>query len=890
MTLSAFGSDSFRLPGADPDMLGQGAQDIERTEEGSPLIPLDEEPTLGLAILRSMQEEGELPEADINAPDPETIDVASFGDIAMSFFRPMMRLPSRVKRFNPDVAAVHASRGLEPPEGSAAEMIQRVTGVGREKVADRIVEIIPPQDRVADGLYQVGRRENGLGFRTFSEDELNANMGNIPAVQKELDDALIEIRDRVSQEARDQMDATGFRAPLIDELNVGANTSNNARFWYELGGEEFQTRLPDLSEDEMFLTLDLIGRTSGLTDPEDNLFRTLAVLSQHVRGVPIDVDLVSERGVAEAFQLFGTKSFDLDKNKTGHFSQTFAYTQGIVPIDQGPISVNDTWMGAIHGITGEVLANNQALHEPMALFQNFLRDLINERVPAEKLLNEPMQSWQTQALSWTGIRGEPGDFSMGFGAVYQRLRKAGIEIADDEPITRAILEDPRFIDALRPRAEGFRESFKATVEFGTELTANGRAAIGRYAEAVMEGDTKEMAEFTSILTGAMVRSGRGKQSPLQLLMDSITGMPKSSSRIGFPTSDRPFDFAGSYEGKLAPNLVFPLKVNNPDGTTRQFTAEERRVFNAFIAKNLNQQAGGSAQFITPKFPAREVGEDTVGHFGLFVETARDMAPRDQVMSVQILQRIAPGFELKYARSSNGYMIDFFPRFNDDFTKSPITLDIIERFVSNSHLRGENRLKVIERDFTGIYGYDLVERTKTGRTGAIDKILRDFERSIFDDAEADLIKLGLTAKQAKNYAKSTRGLEAVIAKLAGNVRKRARTVRRRRLRRSSNFATATSDQVAETLKLDQLFGDYAARTRPIQRTINPALMKKERDGLLEKAIANFNRVGVGEGDEALANIRNSDLVAAGAGIGGALTAASAVQRHEQLGLGFDIDDQ
>ena len=104
-----------------------------------------------------------------------------------------------------------------------------------------------------------------------------------------------------------------MRLPLKDHL------------WYELSGEKFAENMPDLTPEEHLKGVDVVGATSARADPKENLERTLSVMSQSMRGAPIDVDLTQPGTVSAALgrsHKGGTSA--LSGNKTGHFSDTLA--------------------------------------------------------------------------------------------------------------------------------------------------------------------------------------------------------------------------------------------------------------------------------------------------------------------------------------------------------------------------------------------------------------------------------------------------------------------------------------------------------------------------------------------------------------------------------------
>ena len=434
-----------------------------------------------------------------------------------------------------------------------------------------------------------------------------------------------------------------MRLPLRDHL------------WYELSGEKLAENLPDLTAKQHMKFLDLVGATSARAKPDENLERSLATMSQHMRGVPIDIDLTQPAAVRTALSREGQDTSALPGNKTGHFSDTLALTGGVPT--RFPISVNDVWVGKMFGIPDDVMSQNQSLHEPMAKYFNKLRDAYNQR------MDPPFQyqSWNFQAPAWVHLRGqqsaaESGDaYHQVWGKTLDKLRRAGVEGIVGDKITKQALMDPKFADALRRTTKPFRDAPKATVEFGSTQTSAGKRAHDLYQTAIARGDDLSQKEYLSGLTTAMYQSGRGKNHPWERLKKALTGdmgVSGDITRIESPTTEAPLDIGGTFEGAVSPNIRVPLKGMS-----------DRKIshFNGIAGKHLRQDAM-AVSTVHDAVPDSEPAENATRGHSIFVPTTEGMDPRHirefaKEMSTQ-------GHDMSYNRYPNGYRFDVLPKFED----------------------------------------------------------------------------------------------------------------------------------------------------------------------------------------------------------------------------------
>jgi hypothetical protein len=610
-----------------------------------------------------------------------------------------LRGPPRVPRqIDPPIRQV-IKRGVPiqspaPPSPEAVAAAKADTRGGADIVNERLNTIVPEHTRVAGGTYTPGAPGGGRWADHVVDEghELtDAAFDDMLNLRRDFDPA----RDLVSKRTKlTDMPGKGFRTndkelkalwdSAVNESSAAAKNAvekHNVRptfsaddwhqamqlpmrdhLWYELSGEKMAENLPDLTAKEHMKMLDILGATSARAKPDENLERTLASLSQHLRKQPIDVDLTIPSTVRQALSREhegGTSA--LPGNKTGHFSDTLALAGGVP--SRFPISVNDVWVGKMFGVPDDVMSSNQSLHEPMAIYFNKLRDLYNERHGHE--LPFKYQSWNFQAPAWVHLRSkdsgaEQGDaYHQVWGKTLDKLRAAGVQGIKGDQITRQALMDPKFADALRRTTKPYRDAPKATVEFGTTQTPIGARAHELYKQAIDRGDPLSQHEYLKGLTTAMYQSARGKDHPWDRLKKAVTGKSGVGSditRIAAPTSDAPLDIGGTFEGAVSPNIRIPLRDMDDD---------HLRYFNAIAGKHLKQDAMAISQIHGAEHGS-EPRPGTVRGHTLFIPTTEQI-PVDQIRGFA-KELSSHGHDMSYQRHPNGYQFDILPAFGDDGPK------------------------------------------------------------------------------------------------------------------------------------------------------------------------------------------------------------------------------
>jgi hypothetical protein len=642
------------------------------------------------------------------------------------------------------------------------------TVMGAEAVRNRLPIVVPEQERVINGVYVVGTPD-GRRWVMLSPQELAVRgpgfAGNDADLQKMWEDTLKE----VSQAARTAVERTGasWKAFPAEQWDKALRLPLRSQLWYELSGESFIDGLPDLAYNEHMMFLDLVGATSARAEPKDNLERALAILSQRLRGVPIDVDITIASTVSDALRRNGTDISSALANKTGMFSDTLALTGGL-PV-RYPISVNDVWVGKAFGISDDLMSANQALHEAFAKYTNKLRDFVN----ANGGHQFDHQSWNLQARQWVELRAasegidtsvgsaiEGSDYAGEWAGIVKKLKAAGLPVKNNK-ITRDILLDPRFADALRPATTSYRDAPKATIEFGTLLTPNGRAAANVIEAAIESGDQLSKNEYLKILSTAMYHSGRGKPTLWQDTVRVATGESGSVTRIVSPTSEDPFSISGTFDGAAGPNIRIPLKEMTPD---------QIAYFNAVVGLGIKQKAMAAAEI---RGFEGNIPSD-------YIPTKRIRFDFDGVVPEKMLTdftaELGQGFEISVIRYPDGLTLDINPKFGENGIETVDVATVDRAFDVIKDRYGASNPKVFDVGFKSEYGKNYVEDDGTG--SEYRRIIADTLRSWKENAIQELTGLGLDRGQADAFINGAEFKAAAPSIKVPSVSGRAATIRKR----------------------------------------------------------------------------------------------------------------
>ena len=717
-------------------------------------------------------------------------------------------MPANVSPDAPTKAFVQVGKPIPPSappfDPALVQQAQADTRMGADIVKRRLPVIVPEQERVVGGVYTPGMPD-GRRWSELTPQELSVRGKGAGFTNDDLQNIWNQTLSEVSEAGRQAVANTGatWKAFPAEKWDKALKLPLRSQLWYELSGEAFVDRLPDLKYNEHMMFLDLVGATSARARPGENLERALAVLSQRLRGVPIDVDLTTPSTVSAALRRDGKNvSSDL-ANKTGMFSDTLALTGGLPT--RYPISVNDVWVGNAFGITDDQLSANQALHEVFGKYTNKLRDLVNKTSPSPY----PHQSWNLQSRQWVELRAakekidtsigstvEGSDYAGEWEKVLSKLKNAGIDVPNDK-ITRDILMDPRFADALRSTTPEFRAAPKATIEFGTLLTPNGQKAADIYNRARQLGDQKTQDEYLAALTTSMYHTARGDLTIWDKTVRSALGEAVDVSRIYSPKQEDPFAISGTFGGAAAPNIRVPLRGLTPDQVA---------YFNAVAGKGLRQKAMAAVE-INRLEAGQPVPEGAVPSHAVRFEYD---GPIPQKMLTDFAAALGEGFEVSAMRYPDSMVVDINPRFGDAGPEPADPQAIASAIKLLEDQYGVKNAEAYNIAYKSEYGKNYVEDPGdgSGYRQIINATLKEWEA----DAVAQLRNItggkfsdGVLKKYLKGDDEALKSAAAAARTGVSSFAGKANTVRENLRKRLSDHADVTKEWNAIGKEIDQKLG-------------------------------------------------------------------------------------
>jgi len=714
-----------------------------------------------------------------------------------------------------------------PPTADEIAKARSDTRQGADIVAERLNVIVPESERVIGGTYKAGRPD-GRPWSSLTDDELAKRGPGFKGTDADLDRIWQEVLGEVSESARDAVERTGatWNAFPAAEWDKALRLPTRAQLWYELSGEAFLRRLPGLSEQEHMMFLDLIGATSARAQPGENLERGLAVLSQRLRGVPVDVDVTIRSTVGDALKRAGKAVSSALANKTGMFSDTLGLVAG-KPV-RYPISVNDVWVGKAFGIDDADLSANQSLHEVFGKYMNKMRDNVN----ASGGHAFDHQSWNLQARQWVQMRAtekgidtslgktiQGSDYAGEMDAVVKKLEAAGIKVPGGI-MTRDILMDPRFADALRTQTKGFRLAPKATVEFGTLLTPVGHKGNELYQAARVAGDEITQREYRSILTSSMYATARGKPTIWEKTVQLATGNPAQKvTRIYSPTADDTFAISGTFEGAAGPNIRVPLKGLTPD---------EIAYVNAMAGKGLKQKAMAAAEIRPLNSKNAPLPDGAVMTASIRFDLD---GPVPEKLLTDMTEVLGEGFEVSAVRNPDGMLVDVNPRFGDAGPEGPSSaaVDAVTAMLASRY--GARNVKAFPSSFKSDFGKHYIE--DPGDATVWNKIIKDALKEWKNGAatEIDNLAQGAASKRDIRAFLSGKLDKLPVDRSAlprgvsvSSVRGRSATIRKRLSRRLSDHHEQSKAWRGIGSEVDRQMGEaipkWEARARKLGAPLNP----------------------------------------------------------------------
>jgi hypothetical protein len=717
--------------------------------------------------------------------------VGAMGDMAVS-------AAGRLARTDTDTTELrdNVNEGL-----NRLAQVGQVDNVKRRTLAD-LHERIPPETRVAKD-HIPGETMQPVSGGRFSDLDLNAPGAGFTGTQGDLDRLWKESVSESGAVAGETVARLGMSPRQLEFWDDALRLSARGRYWYEVSTESFKDLLPDLSPDELKKFISVVAATSPVANPFQNMQRTVAAFSAYLRGVPIDSDLVIPRAVRDALE-----TGDLEGLKTGSFGGTMQFIDGLT--DVAPLSTNDRQVASSFGVSGDDIAGNPELYEVLSRFYTKMRDDLNAKLPPGA---EPYETWQLQALGWIQERTLSGnpfnddyldalikidpDASVDRKSVLQLLEEGGVNVPDGI-LTRDILMDPRVTDILSPTTPPFREAPIATIEVNTVQTMAGARASDLLQKAVEQGDDVAVSEFNKMTTGALYKASRGTTSPFSPMISAVIGKKIKVSRIEVPTSDRPFDVAGTYKGEMSPNIRVPLQGLSND---------DINVVMAGMAKAWKQEGVPATRFTTTTMEAPPV-EGSIRTYSVFVQTTDDVAGDTWLKFADALPEVN---EISVRRVPNGYVLDIHP----DYEKriGPVA-EAVEDAVFNGLGDLAKKASVMYRNVTP-FSYETL-------SGADDTINAWKQRIREDAVKKITARSGLDADAAGRFFDGDNG---AIQEIASSRRKQIERIRTLGQRRVSDFDKAVEQAQDLGGSLAEGQRKWAEKFGPrLEGTTKPELVK------------------------------------------------------------------
>ena len=587
--------------------------------------------------------------------------------------------------------------------------------------------------------------------------------------------------------------------------NAALKLPDRARYWYEVSSEVIGNYFPDLTKTEIEKFWDVVAATSPMADPIDNMFRTIALLSEHYQSKPITTDLVSPTAVSTALsdELLGAP-------KTRSFSGTFLYLSGVR--NEVPLSTNDRQVASSFGITGDDIANNFVMYHILSEFYIGIRNEQNANLPSGV---QPYETWQIQAPAWVHERGltkasknelqNYDDYALVLeNRVIPKLKEAGISIPDNQ-LTKDVLRNPNVPYALRENLLGYQQAYVGTVEVNTQSNVVGKqfeenSALMRNQEGFV-GLTKEadtiIADGMRKLTARSREGGKKLPSVIDRIASAMVGKKVSMVRV---TTDG----FGTYAGSASPNIRIPMRYKDAKGYGN-FDEKDVDVFLSLLSGPLGQEAAAAGLFVDANMnEASPAGFDRT--FSVFVKTGNDTRPDD--IDPRGIGELSAKLNKPVSMSivANGYLFDIHLEGGPSITDPQVVSDA----VAGTGLALLGEIYLIPRDYKVRY----FERIATPYSDGYSKIISDFKKGIINEATQEIADLSprIGKGQARDFII---GNIEEITTVPSSIQKRIERIRLKSRERVNNL-----DEVRDRVR--DLHDEMKAKQKAFNKKVEPKL--------------------------------------------------------------------
>jgi len=571
-----------------------------------------------------------------------------------------------VKRAKKPIKKVEGDIALEPKVPKYSLELNK-----KGRTHSELEEKIPESKRVARKKPK-GEPMRHISGKKFKDlDNLDKTESNVSITQEQLEAIWGEVVES-TEITTEEMLLIGMKPYDANFWNRAFNLPDGARYWYEISSEGFSEKFPDLTPVEMQTALAVSAASSILAKPTLQIARTIAVLSEVERGVPVMTGVPQPQSITSAL-------YDLLEGlKTGNFEQTFSYLMG--NIDKPPLTTNDRQVAEYMNVDESAFAADKRLYEAASKFHNGIRDLVNTQIEKGK---NPYESYQLQALPWVQVRydkkvSESGDNLLeALDINLKKLKDAGLDVPVNENgemyISKEFLKDPRIVDVLSPTTKQFEQAKIATVEVGTTLTPEGKSAakLNSNLKKLREGVTdsrklnsidKALDEYDSIRRRNLGKLSKpnanlGKKSIAENLIRIISNRATKVTRIEYGRG-----VGGTYEGVFSPNIRIPLVTKfAPKGSSALDNNQTNQLL-AILGDKLEQAAMAASSFTNAE-PSKspDTHSALIEHEGII--DSRDIEAIENVLN----RESGLQFSFNIKKVPNGTVVDVNPHFNEDFT-------------------------------------------------------------------------------------------------------------------------------------------------------------------------------------------------------------------------------
>lgn len=651
-----------------------------------------------------------------------------------------------------DAKAWVEDRTAEGPLFALGERKKRRIGEGKDtedkttRHLEDLEKTIPVSERTARA--STGKRTTVDGGAYLDLDLTQQGQGMLGLTQEDLNKVWEDSVDgTINSEAARQIIAKLKMAPKdLAFWDAALKLPDRARYWYEVSAESFESIL-HISKDDMKRFIAIVSATSPQANPMLNMKRAMGVFSQYLSGRPIDMDLIMPGPVEEALR-YG----ELSGLKTGSFAGTMQYIIGLD--SKAPLSTNDRQVASSFGIGGNDIANNPILYETLSRFYINLRDTLNAQLPPGA---ELFETWQLQALGWVeeratsnktdSTRESTDDYLAALQSTNEGKGRGVLPILKDagvlnkDYLTAKDLKEIDVATVLSNVVAEYRKKQKVTMEIGSPFSDVQLEAASLFAEA-LKSDPVAVRAYLSTFTSVLRKAGLGKNDLLSVLSHAVMGgtvKESALSRIVSPTSAAPYDFSGTYEGVVSPNLRIPLPLS--------MTGKQKQLFMAVLGKAWKQDSVAHSRFAE---------EGDIETRSVFVNTSEQLGETSEVFS-QFANALPEGYGVTIEKVPNGYILNVLPKFLPDDSVESISQLALEEAVTDAF--AEYTTAEVPGWFTG----DLVSNRVNEKTDPLwsnyDKIISEFRSDLLQT----IAEGGKDAAQGNVKGRSVRVLESEARK-------------------------------------------------------------------------------------------------------------------------------